>query len=260
MTDHTLTPVATTAREDLEPIAWRDSPVDRRGWLTLLATAAIGIAAYTIVGLLVVGVWENSRFGEAEADLSRWLEERRTDGLTRVTEWVSMASDTATKVALGVIFLPLFLWLYRRWHEWVLIVGGLVVEVTVYGLSARLVGRERPPVEQLDGSPSGISWPSGHIAAATVFYGGLAIVVFMHTRRRSPRIVWAIIGVGMPLAMAWARIYLGMHYLTDAIGGLVLGAAVLAVMYRVVHREPAIASDAGSDDASFDAVIEGAER
>jgi membrane-associated phospholipid phosphatase len=40
----------------------------------------------------------------------------------------------------------------------------------------------------------------------------------------------------MPLAMVASRLYLGMHYITDAIAGLILGAVVLTVMWRVIHR------------------------
>ena len=56
----------------------------------------------------------------------------------------------------------------RRWR--------LMFEVAVFGTTSKLIARDRPPVEQLDGAPTN-SWPSGHIAAAVVFYVGLAIIV-----------------------------------------------------------------------------------
>jgi membrane-associated phospholipid phosphatase len=218
------------------PIEYTTSPIDKPGAGIMAVTAIVGIAVTTLVGLALVEWWGLSRFGRADIDLSVWLEEHRTETLTAVTERISMASDTLTKVLLAAALIPVFLWLFRRWHEWALIVGGLVIEVTIYGVAARIVQRDRPPVEQLDGSPSGISFPSGHIAAATVFYGGLAIVIFMQTRRTWPRVIASIVGVGVPIAMVWARLYLGMHFLTDAIAGLLIGVTVLVVMHYVVHR------------------------
>ncbi len=45
-----------------------------------------------------------------------------------------------------------------------------------------------------------------------------------------------IIAVTMPVGMVLSRLYLGMHYPTDAVAGVALGAVVLAAMWRVVHR------------------------
>lgn len=217
------------------PIAWRSSPVDRRGLVTMFVTFVVATTITTFVGLMIVAWWEPSSAGRSDADINRWLEDARTERWTMIAERVSQFSDTLTKVLLGVVLLPVFLWLFRRWHEYALVFGGLLLEVSVFALSATLVGRDRPPVEQLDGAPTQ-SFPSGHIAAATVFYGGLAVVIFMRTRRSGPRAVALAVGLLMPIFVATARLYLGMHYLTDAIGGVVIGVVVLTVMYRVVHR------------------------
>jgi len=225
-------PVAETADP---PVRWRESPIDRQGWITMTVTFVVATTVSTVIGLALVRWWDSGGAGKADADLNRWLEAHRTDGWTTFWEYVSQSSDTLTKIVFGVVLIPVFLWLFRRWHEYALVVGGLVLEVCVFGLSSTLVGRDRPPVEQLDGAPTD-SFPSGHIAAATVFYGGLAVVIFMQTRRRGPRAVATTIGVVMPVAIATARLYLGMHYLTDAIAGVTLGVVVLAVMWHVVHR------------------------
>jgi membrane-associated phospholipid phosphatase len=236
-----VAPVATPRTESgpdlVEPdrIMWRSSPIDRGGFGIALLTFVIATACSIGIGFAIVEWWDGSSLGEWDADINRRLEAGRTSGATTVAEYVSQSSDTITKILLGVILIPVMLWLFRRWHEWTLIIGGLVLEVCIFGLSSMIVGRERPPVEQLDGAPTD-SFPSGHIAAATVFYAGLAVVIFMRTERRGPRIIAAIIGVGMPVAVAWARMYLGMHYITDAIAGVALGVVTLAVMYRIVHR------------------------
>ncbi len=237
-------------------IRWRKSPIDRQGWITMAVTFVVATAALTVIGLALLRWWDTGGAGEVDADLNRWLEARRTDGWTTFWEYVSQSSDTLTKILFGVVLIPVFLWLFRRWHEYALVVGGLVLEVCVFGLSSTLVGRDRPPVEQLDGAPTN-SFPSGHIAAATVFYGGLAVVIFMQTRRRGPRAVAATIGVVMPVAVATARLYLGMHYVTDAIAGVALGAVALAVMWHVVHRTLPADESPASHDIEPDVVVAG---
>lgn len=220
---------------DRDPIDWKTSPIDRRGWTMMATTWAATTIVLVVVGLAIVEWWEGSAAGDRDADLIRWLEDRRTGTLDEVAFAASAFSDTITKIIFGVVLIPLFLWMFRRWHEYALLAGGLLVEVCAYGVSSRIVGRERPPVDRLDGSP-GDSFPSGHIAAATVFYVGLAMVIYMRTERPGPRLIARVIAVVVPLAMVGSRLYLGMHYLSDAVFGLALGGVVAAVMWRVVHR------------------------
>ncbi len=231
---HTDT-TATLDPDVRRPIAWTESPIDRRGLWLMTTTFVIATAVSTAIGWMVVEWWEPSAAGRADERINLWLEDARTDRWNTIAERTSMLSDTLTKVLLGVVLLPVFLWLFRRWHEYALVFGGLLLEVSIFGLSTMLVGRERPPVERLDGAPTN-SWPSGHIAAATVFYVGLAVVIFMRTRRAGPRAVGVAVAMLIPPAIAASRLYLGMHYLTDAVAGVVIGLVVLVVMYHVVHR------------------------
>ena len=90
------------------------------------------------------------------------------------------------------------LWMYRRWHDWAFIVVALLFEVSVFGTSSKIVVRDRPPVEQLDGAPTN-SWPSGHVAAALVFYIGLAMVVYWNTRSKVSRTVFTVLAVAAPI-------------------------------------------------------------
>lgn len=218
-----------------DEIRWKTSPIDKHGAGLMAATFVVMTAILTAVGFAIVEWWEGSAAGEADADLNRWFEDRRTPAWTDAAEIVSNSGDSIAKIMAGVLFIPVFLWLFRRWHEYALIVGGLVVEVCIFGLTSTLVGRERPPVEQLDGAPTD-SFPSGHLAAAVVFYGGIALVFFMRTRRpwiRAVGVVLATVGI---VTAGLARLYQGMHYITDEIASLVLSTVVLAVMWKVVHR------------------------
>jgi undecaprenyl-diphosphatase len=214
---------------------WKEPPLRRQGWLILLAGYVAMTAVLTGIGLLVVNVWEDSSLGDADADVNRWFEERRTESWDTLSDYGSMLSDTLTKVILGAVLLPVFLLLFKRWQDWVFVVGGLVLEVTTFVSVATLVGRERPPVEQLDSAPTN-SFPSGHIAAAVVFYVGLAIVVCWHTRNRLVRGVFVLIAIVAPLSVITSRLYRGMHYPTDAVAGVALGLTTLLIVAHALRR------------------------
>lgn len=214
---------------------WKCPPLTRHEVGILFLAYVALTAIYSLVGLAVTRWWEGSAAGEADADVIRWFESNRTSSRTDLAEFGSALSDTETKIALALALLPLTLWLYRRWRDWAFLVVALLFEVSVFATTSTIVGRARPPVEQLDGAPTN-SWPSGHIAAAFVFYVGLAILILTHNRSRRSRFVALSIAIVAPLAVTVSRLYLGMHYVTDAIGGAVLAAITLWLVNRLLDR------------------------
>jgi undecaprenyl-diphosphatase len=117
-----------------------------------------------------------------------------------------------------------------RWHTarifWFLliVVGG---QFAVMNLVKALVERTRPDIHRL-AAVSGSSFPSGHSTAAAATFAALALVV---GRTRSPRIraVLAGVAVAIAVAVACSRVLLGVHWFSDAVGGLALGWAWFAV-------------------------------
>lgn len=85
-----------------------------------------------------------------------------------------------------------------------------------------------PPILQglysTGAAASGFAFPSGHAVAATVVYGGLALL----TRSRRA----AAVAVAVVVAVALTRVVLRVHYLVDVLAGLAVGTAYLVVVYR----------------------------
>ena len=102
-----------------------------------------------------------------------------------------------------------------------------------------LVGRVRPVVDVPVTSAPGNSFPSGHALGSTVVYGGLLLVLLpaVAPRWRKPFIALIVLVV---LAIGLTRISLGVHFLSDVVGGWLLGSAwlgVTAYAFRVWRRE-----------------------
>lgn len=109
----------------------------------------------------------------------------------------------------------------------------LIFEATAFIITTFIVKRPRPDVERLLDSPVNSSFPSGHVAAATV-YAALGFIVLWHTRRMWVRALAVVIVVVAPVLVAWARMYQGMHFLTDVIAGMVLGVASVVICRRIL--------------------------
>lgn len=135
----------------------------------------------------------------------------------------------ATSVSV-VLVLVLFLLLKRRWTAlYVLLAIGLSAAV-VQGLKIAF-GRARP--EDILLTIDSGSFPSGHVANAATLMAVLAIITWKR---------WVVIvGAVYVILMALSRTYLGAHWVTDTIGGLLIGAGAAIILwapfaYRILRE------------------------
>jgi undecaprenyl-diphosphatase len=86
--------------------------------------------------------------------------------------------------------------------------------------------RERPPPADRLVTEAAYSFPSTHSVFAAAFFTMLAILLVraIPRRRRWLRLLAAVACLGMAVAVAASRVWLGVHYPTDVAGGLLLGA------------------------------------
>lgn len=203
-----------------------------------LAHFAIAYAALVVAGLalgwLIMGPIAESRLGNFDTNVSVWLEAQRSPVWDAVSRVADSFADTVHVVLAIVILATGFAWIWRRWRESLILVFGLALEALVFLTVSLTVGRDRPPVEQMDVSPPTASFPSGHTGAAFTLYGILALIVFWNTRRTLPRSLAVAGAVIIPVSVAWARLYRGMHYLSDVVVGAGLGIACIFVAVTLV--------------------------
>jgi membrane-associated phospholipid phosphatase len=101
------------------------------------------------------------------------------------------------------------------------LVGGLIDSVVKI-----LVDRDRPSLEAPIVTAHGQSFPSGHSMTSVVAYGAL-LLIFMPVIAKHHRRAVVLGAVALCLAIGFSRLALGVHYITDVLGGYALGAAWL---------------------------------
>jgi undecaprenyl-diphosphatase len=189
----------------------------------LALTVALGLVFAAALGFGLVADMITSETGlyRLDASAAAWGADNATPASTWFLGLVTWLGATVTVLAVTVV-LGGVEWLRRR-HLAVL--GFLVMVAVGQNLIANtvkeLVDRERPPVPHLAPS-SGFSFPSGHTAAAAAVW---AAVVLVLGRGRPLRVkAWLAAGAaGITVAVAASRVLLGVHWLTDVIGGAALG-------------------------------------
>jgi undecaprenyl-diphosphatase len=158
--------------------------------------------------------------------------EHRTEFLTDVAR--PTTSLGSGRVATGlVVVVVVFLLATRRSALAGFLVAATAGTALVVQVAKDLVGRHRPPtVGRLVGA-GGAAFPSGHTAQAISCFGALAFVAWRLGTPRRVLVVGLTVAAAIVLAVGWSRVYLGVHWPSDVLGGWLLGATVLLVAVGV---------------------------
>jgi membrane-associated phospholipid phosphatase len=219
--------------------------------LFLLACAVVLVLVLTGIGWVLSHVVQNDAMGRADAGVSRWFARERTGDLNDVTAVTSEIGGTLTITILAVLSVAVAAFVWRRWREPMLVAVAVAGEVAIFLVVTLLVDRGRPPVPHLDEAPPTSSFPSGHTAATIALWGALAVLASERARSALVRGLFLTLAVVLPLLVASSRMYRGMHFLTDVLGGVLLGslwllATVRGIRLGVAHW--ALRHGGGTDD------------
>jgi undecaprenyl-diphosphatase len=205
-------------------------PTTRFGVRAALAGAALALLAvpFALTLFLVEDRWAPL----LQADIAA------RDGLHRYAvghpgfvRAMQLISDSGSGLAWQLVLTVVVLWLlWRRLPRLALFVVITGIGSSLLNVSVKsAVHRLRPVLEDPVAHAGGLSFPSGHAQAAIVGYAVL-LLVFLPVLDGVWRRAAITAAVVMVLAVGFSRIALGVHYLSDVLGGFLLGAAWVVAM------------------------------
>lgn len=196
--------------------------------LHLTVGMALLLAAGLVFHELAEAVMGQEAITVLDVQVAHWFNAHAFEPLTgfmyAITHMHSMA---------GMIFLlgalALYLWRQQA-HYWLLalafaVPGGMVLNVVL----KQIFQRSRPVFEEPMVTLATYSFPSGHTTAATCFYGMLACYLVMARPAWSVRLGTVALCLTMVLLVAFSRVYLGAHYVSDVLAGMAESVAWLSV-------------------------------
>ena len=196
------------------------NPKTETGIALTIATAVVGAAAVGI-GIVIAMIRTKSGLSSFDLRFARFGAEHATTWSTDVMRTISQLGGTTGVVVIALIAtvvefvrrpsrsVPLFM---------ALVVGG---QFALSNGIKYLVERARPDLSRLTGF-AGSSFPSGHSTAASATLAAVALLTTRHRSRRT-KITGASIAAGAAVVVAMTRVFLGVHWFTDVIAGLLLG-------------------------------------
>jgi membrane-associated phospholipid phosphatase len=193
--------------------------------------SAVGALALTVgIAALIVFRQQNKPFGFELEWMEEILENRSTLWTVPAFIFNFLGGGVFAIVVVPVlVVVGLLLW-RRRWAALYFAIAALI-SVGVVQLLKHVIGRPRP--EDMLVNPDFGSFPSGHSANAALIATALGIIF-------ARAWVWAA-GALYTIAMMLSRTYLGAHWISDTIGGMLVGAGVAVIVWApfayLLYRE-----------------------
>lgn len=217
-TGHDATPAVA---DDLRP-EQREATAQRLGRRAPFVGGAAAVLAAALLGLVIT-----ARSGGLPFEVDEEWAEDLLDLRGPMGDLFAYFMNTLGGGIVGVFVVPIvtaavLLMLRRPWAALYFVVAS-VASAGVVQLLKNLFGRARPE-DMIVTSDFG-SFPSGHVANAATIAVVLGVIV--------PRVWMWVLGAAYVAVMAVSRTYLGAHWLSDTVGGLLVGAGVALVLWAV---------------------------
>lgn len=132
--------------------------------------------------------------------------------------------------------ISILLTLIKKDKSYLLIIFVTLVSSVVNLIIKNIIRRDRPDKINWLITESNFSFPSGHSMMATVFYGFLTYLLYRSKLNKSVKIIILIMVLFLILLIGISRIYLGVHYTSDVIGGFLWGSTLLILIIVLTKK------------------------
>jgi membrane-associated phospholipid phosphatase len=193
---------------------------------TAQAAAACTVAAFVVLALLGTGV--RTDFGpQLRLDAAVSEELYAGDGrAAALDDLLEVLTAPGLSWVRFLVFLPVLISLARRrlWWTAAWVVTAVVLVAPLTSLLKEYFGRIRPPFDEGGARYESLSFPSGHSSGIATLVA-VALVLAWPVLRPRARHVALVVGVVLVVLIGLSRMWLGVHYLSDVVGGWSLGLA-----------------------------------
>lgn len=199
--------------------------------VVIVASLAAAVLALFVFGCLGTEVLrgDTQHFDQA---VRNWVHQFASPGMTRAMTFLSLLGYNILIVEMLIAF-GVFAWLrWRRAAVWlaVAVAGSLALDTALKYAYHRV-----RPIAFFGVAPHSYSFPSGHALCSFCFYGVLAGLLSARTKALSWRIVIWTLAALLVAAIGLSRIYLGVHYPSDVLGGYLAAAVWVGTVIVLDH-------------------------
>lgn len=156
----------------------------------------------------------------------------RNDNLTAILKIITNLAGASFLLAFSTILLIFS----KQKKISLLVLINLISAFLINEITKSIFTRTRPVgINLID--ETGYSFPSGHSMVALSFYGFITYILFKQTKNKYNKILLLTTFSIIIISIGFSRIYLGVHYLTDVIGGFLLSIIYLIIYINITLTE-----------------------
>lgn len=192
----------------------------RNIWLIIVPVILFAMLAVCIQAGISVG-FEGWAYNETV--------ERMSPLLTGFMKAVTHLGDSAVVIAFC-----LFLFVVPKSRKTIAfpVSGAIILSGVLNIILKNIFARERPDLLRLI-NETGYSFPSGHAMINASLYTMLILMIFKFMKKPPKRLLLSLLCAALAVAIGLSRIYLGVHYAGDVVGGWLIGFAVSMLVYAL---------------------------
>jgi undecaprenyl-diphosphatase len=213
------------------------SAAERRVWLTALVAALVAYFLFELTGEVLEG--ETRAFDEG---VLLMLRDPADPAMPRGPAWLTkmMVDITAlggvTVLTLLVTLVVVYLVLRQKYRTALFVTASILGGWALSSAMKLGIARPRPEVVQHLVEVTDMSFPSGHAMLSAITYLTLGAMLSRLEERASLRYFFPLVAVVLTLIIGLSRIYLGVHYPTDVLGGWAAGTVWACGSWFVARR------------------------
>jgi undecaprenyl-diphosphatase len=208
----------------------------RRDWAYLIVMALVILIGAFVFFTIAEDILEGDPSLAADRATYVFMRGLRTPAGDAVLTAVTELGDSMMVTTMGVVVAAWLIW-RRAWRAlvfWALAVAG----GSILNTAIKLALHRTRPTDLYHAGWDVFSFPSGHSTTNAVLYGFLAVLIGRELPKHL-RLPLACITASFVALIAFSRLYLGAHWLSDVMGGLAFGSAWVAVLaFLHAHGNP----------------------
>ena len=198
-------------------------------------SGAITTLAFLILALFVKIDFTHGPF-PFDRPIQTWaFHLQSSSGLTySFSHMTNIFGDKGGIIVAVLLALVLYL-LFKQKEATIWFAATVVLSLALNTVIKVIIGRERPDIHRLAAfaNEAGKSFPSGHSIFATIIFGSIFFICLGKLKNRSSKILLGILCIILIALVMFSRIFVGVHYPSDTIGGFLEGISILLLTYPI---------------------------
>lgn len=191
------------------------------------------LCAITAIMAIVVTInVKNGRILELDLNIYKFFSENIiNDKLTPIVKIITHIGGAKIVLVLTVVAIILIKGLKNK----LFLLTGIVGTAGLNVVLKHIIQRERPNINRLI-PEKGYSFPSGHSMMSMAFYGMLIFLIFKYVKNTALKWTLIVILTILLSTIGITRIYLGVHYPSDVIGGFLVSLTYLFILTEIYNK------------------------